>query len=93
MGELVIRDLSEKVRADLLRRAVQHKRSLEAEVREVLNQAAAEYADNPATVSEPGDAWIKRVETHPVETEAWEVFEQSLNRSRSAWRDKRLDLG
>ena len=92
MGVLVLCDLPEKVKAGLQRRAAQHGRSLEAEVHEVLQQAAAEVLGETANFVEPDDAWIKRVEMYPVEAEAWEVFDQSLVQSRSSWRDKPLDL-
>ncbi len=92
MGELILRDLSATVKAGLQRRAAQHGRSLEAEVHLLLQQAAAETDAGSVNVAEPHDAWIKRVEMHPVETEVWEAFEQSLVESRSAWRDEPLDL-
>jgi plasmid stability protein len=90
--ELVLRDLPDTVRSGLQRRAAQHGRSLEAEVREVLQQAVAEVAGVTVNTTEPDDAWIKRVEMYLVETEAWEAFDQSLVQSRSAWRDQPLDL-
>jgi plasmid stability protein len=92
MDELVLRDLPETVRAGLQRRAAQHGRSFEAEVREVLQQAATDVVDRPNNITEPADAWIKRVEMYPVEDEAWEAFDQSLVQNRSAWRDELLDL-
>jgi plasmid stability protein len=92
MDELVLRDLPETVKAGLQRRAAQHGRSLEAEVREVLHQAAAEVAGGTVNTTEPDDAWIKRVEMHPLEADAWEAFDHSLSQSRSAWRDEPLDL-
>jgi plasmid stability protein len=92
VAQLVLRDLPDEVQAGLQRRAAQHGRSLEAEVREVLQQAAAEVTDSLANANEPGDAWIKRIESHPVETETWEAFNMSLSQSRSAWRDEPLDL-
>jgi plasmid stability protein len=92
LDELVLRDLPETVRSGLQRRAAKHGRSLEAEVRDVLHRAAAEVAGVTVNTTEPDDAWIKRVELYPVETEAWEAFDQSLVQSRSSWRDKPLDL-
>jgi plasmid stability protein len=92
MAQLVLRDLPEQVKAGLQRRADQHGRSLEAEVHVLLLQAAAEVSYGAVGAAEPDDAWIKRVEMHPVETAAWEDFDQSLAQSRSAWRDKPLDL-
>ena len=91
MGKLVLRDLPEQVEAGLQRRAAKHGRSLEAEVHEVLLQAAAEVVVDKYTITEPDYAWIKRLEMHPLEVDAWEVFDQSLSQSRSAWRDKLLD--
>jgi plasmid stability protein len=92
MAQLVLRDLPEQVKAGLQRRADQHGRSLEAEVHVLLQQAAAEVSDGVVNITEPDDAWIKRVEMHPVEAGAWEAFDQSLSQSRSAWRDQPLDF-
>jgi plasmid stability protein len=92
MAQLVLRDLPEQVRAGLQRRAAQHGRSLEAEVQVVLQQAAAEVVDRPANITEPNDTWIKLVEMHPLEADAWEAFDQSLSQSRLAWRNLELPL-
>ena len=42
MAQLVVRDLESDVKARLKRRAVQHGRSLEAEVRDILRNAVKE---------------------------------------------------
>ena len=44
MGQLIVRNLEDKVKARLQRRARQHDRSMEEEVRDILRNAAREDA-------------------------------------------------
>ena len=46
MAQLIVRDLEESVKERLRRRAARHRRSLEAEVRDILRDAVARPASN-----------------------------------------------
>jgi plasmid stability protein len=60
MASLVVRQLSEATKERLRRRAVRHRRSLEAEVRVILEGAAQETADLSAE-AEPFPDWFIRM--------------------------------
>ena len=82
MAQLVVRNLPDDVKERLKRRAKQHGRSLEAEVREILVDAGDKI--EPPEVAERGfgTRLAKAMQKHPVSDEAWAEFDAALREAR-----------
>ena len=92
MGQILVRDITDGAKERLRERAKLHGRSLEAEVRAILEEAS-----QMQTAVEPrfglGSellALFSDTEMTPVE---WEEFDRSLEQSRSEVRKPETDLG
>jgi hypothetical protein len=60
VAQILIRGLSNETKEALLRRAARHGRSLQAELREVLERLASEEIDDPEC-DEPFGSWLMRI--------------------------------
>ena len=91
MAQLVVRDLAEDVKERLRRRAKQHGRSLEAEVRDVL-EAAARSIDTQLPASGMGTELAAEMAKHPVDEETWLEFERLLAEDRASRRSRPVEF-
>jgi plasmid stability protein len=69
MASLVVRRLSEATKERLRQRAARHRRSLEAEVRTILERAAQETAV-PSAEAEPFPDWFIRMTRPGIDLDA-----------------------
>ena len=61
MAQLVVRNISEDAKVRLKQRAKRHGRSLEAEVRDILEHIPAREVSTPAVAASPGASWINEL--------------------------------
>jgi plasmid stability protein len=93
MAQLLVRNLPDEVKERLQRRAKSNGRSLEAEVRDVLEKAA----NSPhVPVSKKTVGWAtalaRTMSQNEVPDEAWDEFDRALREQRSSWRDRPIDI-
>jgi antitoxin FitA len=69
VASILVRRLSEETKERLRQRATRHKRSLEAEVRTILERAAQD-AETPGTDTEPFPDWFIRMTRPGVDLDA-----------------------
>jgi antitoxin FitA len=69
VASIVVRKLSDETKERLRQRAVRHKRSLEAEVRAILQRAAQEAA-TPGAESERFPDWLIRLTRPGIDLDA-----------------------
>ena len=91
MAQILVRNLPDDVKARLQRRAEHHKRSLEAEVREILAQAQ-EPKPAPASGEGIGTMLAKKFAANPIPDEDWEAFERGMRELRRSWKVRDLDF-
>ena len=82
MAQLIVRNLPDDVKERLKRRAKQHGRSLEAEVREILLDASEPSQHPPTTEKGLGTRLAEAMRKQPVSDEAWEEFDSALREAR-----------
>jgi antitoxin FitA len=88
MAQILVRNLPDDVKARLQRRAKVHKRSLEAEVREILSQA-------PEASKLEGDVFAKlsrKFAELPVTDEDTAALEHGMSELRTSWRVRDVGL-
>lgn len=94
MAQLVVRNLPDSVKERLKLRARRHGRSLEAEVRSVLEAAAS--APLETFGPPPGEglgSWLAReMSKYKVSRKDWEEFERSLRESRRSWSTRPVEF-
>jgi plasmid stability protein len=90
MAQLVVRNLPEELKSKLKSRAKRNGRSLEAEVREILLQAALK-GDRATTGI--GTALARKLARHKVSDAAWEEFNSNLAEVRKSWRIREPEFG
>ena len=78
MADILIRKIPDETKARLQRRAARRGRSLEADLREALEQLALEDADSPDD-AEPFGTWLVSI-TRP----GYEDIQETLQAMRSA---------
>jgi len=91
MAQLIVRNLPDDVKARLKRRAAQHGRSLEAEVRAILAQAPEAGPDAGLTLG-AGTNLAQKLAQHKVGDADWRALEANINDLRRAWRVRDVDL-
>lgn len=96
MAQLVVRDLADDVKERLKRRAKYHGRSLEAEVRDILEHVPDRPAKSPASATAPGADWVKdfteKIRAIGLSQEDWDDFDRSLRESRRNWGGKPVEF-
>ncbi|MCL4766897.1 MAG: plasmid stability protein y4jJ [Hyphomicrobiaceae bacterium] len=97
MADILVRRLDDETKSRLRRRARRHGRSLEAEVREILETAVA--YEQPSEPSEPprgkglGTLLMKEMRKSPLSPEDWIEFDRSLEEARRGTRPRDVDFG
>ena len=96
MAQLVVRNLPDDVKERLKRRAERHGRSLEAEVRDILEHVPDRPDESTATTTAPGAAWVndftEKMRAIGLSQEDWEEFDRSLQESRRNWGGKPVEF-
>lgn len=94
MAQLLVRGLGEDVKDRLKARAKRHGRSLEAEVREVLTEAArAERQEQGPEEEKLGARLRKKYGSSGLTKEEWDEFEKSMAEERKDWERSALRRG
>ena len=94
MAQLVVRDLPDDVKEGLKQRAKAHCRSLEAEVRQILKDAAQPVRSPEAASTETiSEQLIREQAKHPISDEVWEEFNRNLRDVRRSWKVRDVDFG
>lgn len=95
MADILIRRLDDETKARLKRRARRHGRSLEAEVRNILQEAvAAERAPKESETKKGlGTLLMEKFGKSPLSAEDWEEFERNLKESRRRTKPRDVDFG
>lgn len=91
MAQLIVRNLPDPVKERLKQRAKRHGRSLEAEVRSVLEAAAAAPEEVDTGVG-LGTQLAREMGKFPLSREEWEDFDRSLQESRRSWSTKPVEF-
>ncbi len=91
MAQILVRNIPDDVKSRLQRRAELHRRSLEAEVREILAQVPEpKRADTPTEGI--GTMLAKKFAANPIPDEDWRAFEQGMAELRKSWRVRPVDF-
>ena len=85
MAQLLIRKLDDDVKARLKARAKSHGRSLEAEVRDVLEKAVASAPVHGATAEGFGTALARKMAAHGVTDADVDELERLIADGRRSW--------
>ena len=91
MAQLLVRNVYEDVKQRLRRRASNNGRSLEAEVREILNQASAP-AKAPAKGG-LGTRLARKQASQKLTKADWDAFDKNIKELRRSWRVRDVDFG
>lgn len=95
MADILIRRLDDETKARLKRRARRHGRSLEAEVRSILQEAVStEWAPNETETKKGlGTLLMEELGKSPLSTEDWADFERNLREARRWTKPRDVDFG
>ena len=91
MAQILVRNLPDDAKARLQRRADLHKRSLEAEVRDILVQIPEPKRANKSGEG-IGTMLAKKFAANPIPDEDWEIFERGMREARRSWRVRDVDF-
>ncbi|MGQ0673452.1 MAG: FitA-like ribbon-helix-helix domain-containing protein [Hyphomicrobium sp.] len=89
MAQLVVRNIPDEVKDRLKKRAEQHGRSLEAEVRDILSNVASAPAPT-ASKEGLGTELARKLKKYKLSREDWETFELGIAELR---KNRRIGTG
>ena len=92
MAQLLIRKLDDDVKARLKARAKTHGRSLEAEVRDVLEKAVAGDATGGAKAEGFGTALARKMAEIGVTKADGEALDRAITENRKSWRIRPVEF-
>ena len=93
MAQILVRNVAEEVKERLKRRAKRHGRSLEAEVRDVLEKAALLAADQPAPRRGGlGTELARQMAKQGVTNADVDELERIIREGRKTWSTRVLDF-
>ena len=94
MAQLLVRDLPDDVKKRLKKRAEDHGRSLEAEVRAILSEASAIQPATKLPDREALGTKLARLQAeNPIPAEVWEEFDRNIAELRGSWKMRDVDFG
>ena len=94
MADIIVRRLDDGVKERLRKRAQRHGRSLEAEAREILSQAAADEAEQQHARPKTGFGTLMRERFSKVglTDEEWERFQEGIDELNANWTTRLPDF-
>lgn len=97
MADILVRRLDDETKSRLQRRAQRHGRSLEAEVRQILQEAVA-YEKAAGTAEAQGakglgTLLLEQMGKSPLSREEWLEFDRSLEEARRGTKPRDVDFG
>ena len=96
LAQLLVRNVSDDVKERLRARAKRHGRSLEAEARAILSDAASAQKSQGVAEKAPAGSWVKeavrRMKKIGLTKKDMEALEANIREHRKAWRPRSLNL-
>lgn len=93
LAQLVVRNMREATKLRLKARATENGRTLEAEVRALLEAAVAPQAEVASGRRNFVDTLIKQQAENPIDDEAREQFQKNMAELRANWTVREIDFG
>ena len=97
MADILVRRLDDETKSRLRRRARRHGRSLEAEVRQILQEAVAYEKAAEAAEAQGGKGLgtllMEQLGKSPLSRKEWLEFDRSLEEARRGTKPRDVDFG